>query len=488
MEVAMKRNCLLKLLLAAVIFCSVSASAAALAANASPTPAPTVSISTDSDFTIDGSALTKYNGKASFATVPKGVRVIRGGAFSGNKTITTVYLPDSVEEIEGGAFENCSNLQTIVTSGNSRLSTIGANAFSGCPKLNTAFAFDVGSVSDSAFIQQTNAPKASPTPNAKATALPASRPTAAVSASPIPASSISGYDDFKIIMQPFSVSAAAGDPVSFSVLAFCYGGVQYQWLYSRDGNDWREIKSNSSTFHGSATNELSFNVSPANAKYSFRCRVSDGSRVVISNAVSVLPVNGSPAVLPGFPAETADDSFGAPSTIGAWQETNTSVTIIWAPVEMASSYELYRSDNGGPAELIAVLTDYSYLDTGLDLLGNDYSYAVAAVAQTEGKTIRSEMSDEVQAEKLVTVQNGIELDGVGYIFTADGAVVIAYKGTASSLVIPASVQKGNLTYPVIGIGPNVFRGNKTLKTISLPNTIRVIETGAFAYCNAMIDH
>ena len=49
-------------------------------------------------------------------------------------------------------------------------------------------------------------------------------------------------------------------------------------------------------------------------------------------------------------------------------------------------------------------------------------------------------------------------------------------------------KKGNLTYPVIGIGPNVFRGNKTLKTISLPNTIRVIETGAFAYCNAMIDH
>ena len=486
----MKRNCLQKLLLAAAVFFFVSAPAAVLAANAAPTPAPTVSISTDSDFTIDGSALIKYNGKASFATVPKGVRVIRGGAFAGNKTITTVYLPDSVEEIEGGAFENCSNLQTVVTSGNSKLSAIGSSAFSGCPKLNTAFAFDVGSVSDSALTQHTNAPKASPkpTPAVKATALPAARPTAAVSASPIPASSLAGYDDFKIIMQPLSVPAAAGDPVSFSVLALCDGDVQYQWLYSRDGSDWPEIKSNSSTFHGAATNELSFMVSPANAKYSFRCRVSDGSRVLISNIVSVLPVNGSPAVLPGYPAETADDFFGAPSTIGAWQETDTSVTIIWAPVEMASSYELYRSDNGGAAELIAVLTDYSYLDTGLDLLGNNYSYAVAAVTQAEGQVIRSELSDEVQAEKLVTVQNGIELDGVGYIFTADGAVVIAYKGTASNLIIPASVQKGNLTYPVIGIGPNVFRGNKTLKTISLPNTIRVIETGAFAYCNAMIDH
>ena len=181
----MKRNCLQKLLLAAAVFFFVSAPAAVLAANAAPTPAPTVSISTDSDFTIDGSALIKYNGKASFATVPKGVRVIRGGAFAGNKTITTVYLPDSVEEIEGGAFENCSNLQTVVTSGNSKLSAIGSSAFSGCPKLNTAFAFDVGSVSDSALTQHTNAPKASPkpTPAVKATALPAARPTAAVSAS-----------------------------------------------------------------------------------------------------------------------------------------------------------------------------------------------------------------------------------------------------------------------------------------------------------------
>ena len=57
-----------------------------------------------------------------------------------------------------------------------------------------------------------------------------------------------------------------------------------------------------------------------------------------------------------------------------------------------------------------------------------------------------------------------------------------------TLTIPSTIPIGNKTYTVIGIGPNVFRGNKTLKTISLPTTIRVIETGAFAYCNAMIDH
>ena len=77
---------------------------------------------------------------------------------------------------------------------------------------------------------------------------------------------------------------------------------------------------------------------------------------------------------------------------------------------------------------------------------------------------------------------------MGYTITPDGAVVSAYKGWATALTIPSTISIGNKTYTVIGIGPNVFRGNKTLKTISLPTTIRVIETGAFAYCNAMIDH
>ena len=59
----------------------------------------------------DGTELIKYNGGASFVSVPDGVRVIRGGAFAGNRNVVTVYLPDSVVEIEGGAFENCANLQ-----------------------------------------------------------------------------------------------------------------------------------------------------------------------------------------------------------------------------------------------------------------------------------------------------------------------------------------------------------------------------------------
>ncbi len=437
----------------------------------------------------DGTALIKYNGSASFVSVPDGVRVIRGGAFAGNRNIATVYLPDSVVEIEGGAFENCANLQNVITSGNSKLSSIGANAFAGCPLLNTSFAFDVGSGVDSgAFYQKPAAPAtakpAQPTP--RPTSRPDSHAPVKATQTPVPVIGDSVYSDFWIIQQPESIRAAEGDYVSFTVWAVSSNDIQYQWQKSTDGEDWEDINSQSSTFHNVNTNTLSFYASPGSAKWMFRCVVINGERALLSSVASLWLQNAESGSSDG----TEDRPFGAPYAVGAWQQTDTAVLIIWNPVELATGYELYRIVNGGSPELIKTLADYSYLDTGLDLPNNRYSYAVAAIIRypDTGETLRSELSAVAETEIIPGVQDGIELNGVAYTFTPDGAVVTAYKGNASSLVIPASVQKGNLTYTVVGIGPNVFRGNKTLKTISLPNTIRVIETGAFAYCNAMIDH
>ena len=442
----------------------------------------------------DGNALIKYHGSASFVSVPDGVRVIRGGAFAGNRNVVTVYLPDSVAEIEGGAFENCANLQNIITSGMSKLSVIGSNAFAGCPLLNTSFMYDIvdGDISDSAFYQPTAAPTVQPAqPGATPTVRPGSRPAATASPTPVPVSGASPYDDFRITRQPVSVQAAEGDYVAFTVSAVGrYAVLLYQWQRSSDGEKWEDINSRSTAFRGVTTDTLGFAVTRGSAKLMYRCVVIDGNRALSSDAVSVLVVEREPVPQIEFSAATENQALYAPSTIGAWQETATSAIIIWSPAEQAQSYALYRSMNGGKPELIKILTDYSYTDTGLDFLGNDYSYSVASLMTLPNseKTVRSELSDSAQVEKISTVQNGAELNGVGYTITPDGAVVTGYKGRATALTIPPTIPVGNKTYTVIGIGPDVFRGNKTLKTISLPNTIRVIETGAFAYCNAMIDH
>lgn len=442
----------------------------------------------------DGTALIQYHGSASFVSVPNGVRVIRGGAFAGNRNIVTVYLSDSVVEIEGGAFENCANLQNIITSGMSKLSVIGSNAFAGCPLLNTSFMYDVvdGDISDSAFYQPTAAPTVQPAhPAATPTVRPGSRPAATASPTPVPVNGVSPYEGFRITRQPVSVQAAEGDYAAFTVSAVGrYTVLLYRWQKSSDGVNWEDINSRSTAFRGVTTDTLGFAVTPGSAKLLYRCVVIDGERALSSNTVSVLVVEREAVPQIEFSAAAENQALYAPSTIGAWQETATSAIIIWIPAEQAQSYALYRALNGGEPELIKILTDYSYTDTGLDFLGNDYSYSVASLMTlpNSGKTIRSELSGPAQVEKIPTAQNGAELDGVGYTITPDGAVVSAYKGRATALTIPSTIPIGNKTYTVIGIGPNVFRVNKTLKTISLPTTIRVIETGAFAYCNAMIDH
>ncbi len=69
--------------------------------------------------------------------------------FKGNTSIKTVVLPIYVTEIPDGAFEGCTNLESIIAFGVTR---IGANAFKGCTSLK-AFAIDnkVTALGENAF-------------------------------------------------------------------------------------------------------------------------------------------------------------------------------------------------------------------------------------------------------------------------------------------------------------------------------------------------
>lgn len=61
------------------------------------------------------------------------VKEIRGFAFSYNKTLTSVQLPDSITKIGGYAFHECTALKSINFP--KSLETIGENAFDGCSGL-----------------------------------------------------------------------------------------------------------------------------------------------------------------------------------------------------------------------------------------------------------------------------------------------------------------------------------------------------------------
>lgn len=59
------------------------------------------------------------------------------------------------------------------------------------------------------------------------------------------------------------------------------------------------------------------------------------------------------------------------------------------------------------------------------------------------------------------------------------ATITGYKGSASSLAIPSTIDG----YTVTKIGESSFRNNINLKVITMPNTIKTVENSAFANCS-----
>lgn len=88
-----------------------------------------------------------------------------------------------------------------------------------------------------------------------------------------------------------------------------------------------------------------------------------------------------------------------------------------------------------------------------------------------------------------------EVDGIYYniLSEEDKTVEVTFKGstytsytneyTGSVVILPSSVTYDNVTYSVISIGANTFRGCKTLTDVQIPNSVTSIGSYAFYYCN-----
>lgn len=82
-----------------------------------------------------------------------------------------------------------------------------------------------------------------------------------------------------------------------------------------------------------------------------------------------------------------------------------------------------------------------------------------------------------------------------YISTEDGfsykplslneVVLLAYQNEEASVKIPLSIAIDNTTLKVVEIGEDAFRGKKSLQSIDIPNTIRIIGKNAFEGCKGL---
>ena len=85
------------------------------------------------DFYISGRILVRYMGNEEQICIPKGVEIIGERCFYGKEQLKTVICPESLSEIREQAFSGCVTLQNIIL-GN-RLKRVEREAFADCKKL-----------------------------------------------------------------------------------------------------------------------------------------------------------------------------------------------------------------------------------------------------------------------------------------------------------------------------------------------------------------
>lgn len=99
-----------------------------------------------------------------------------------------------------------------------------------------------------------------------------------------------------------------------------------------------------------------------------------------------------------------------------------------------------------------------------------YSFAIAAMALMCSVTAQA-------GDKFV-------VDGLQYEIMDDGSGVQVTKSTESSgyagdITVPATVKNGNVTYKVVAVGKDAFRRCASIKSVTLPNTVQIIDGYAF---------
>lgn len=82
-----------------------------------------------SDFTITDGVLTGYTGSAKNVVIPDGVKVIGEGSSVFGNNIESVTIPASVTEIADYAFNGCAGLKSVTFADGSQLNRIGGSAF-----------------------------------------------------------------------------------------------------------------------------------------------------------------------------------------------------------------------------------------------------------------------------------------------------------------------------------------------------------------------
>lgn len=132
------------------------------------------------------------------------------------------------------------------------------------------------------------------------------------------------------------------------------------------------------------------------------------------------------------------------------------------------------------------------------ILSLDFKISQTAKAgESFNVTISSEKGDVIDrnlneivlsAAGKVEVSNGKTITPISdfeYTLGKDGIIITAYIGTKEDVALGESYEIGGKTYSVVEIGESAFEGNKKVKSVSIPATVKAIGDYAFYDCTSL---
>ena len=161
----------------------------------------------------------------------------------------------------------------------------------------------------------------------------------------------------------------------------------------------------------------------------------------------------------------------------AWVDFG-SVKLTWEETDRHITFHVYASDKEGYETLGTDVREYTVTREET----TEVTITIVPVARdSQGQTVEGEGTQiTVSLDKEKYTVNELEYQ------LKDGTVTVAkYYGSDASVTVDEKMP--GTDYTVTAIGPQAFKGNTTLKSIDLPDTIELIDEEAFADCTALCE-
>ncbi len=408
-----------------------------------------ISITIPNSVTNIGREAFYYCSNLSSVTIPNSVTSIGWGAFSDCSSLTSATISNSLTSIESGLFSDCSHLQSVIIPNS--VTSIGDYAFYGCSGLTSVtIPNSVTNIGDDAFYGCSGLTSVTIPNSVTSIGWGAFSDCSSLTSITIP-NSVTSIDGGAFDCENATIYCEAErKPKGWESywcdcheivwdVQFGEGDFEFSYNKSSDGNTAKLVK-----YNGKADSVLIKGAVLIDNTYYKITHINDGA---FSNCANLKSVKLSSEII-----EIGESAFNNCSSLECIDIPITVKRIGKSAFQNCTKSTIYCEAESKP-----------------DGWDSDWNY-------NGGKVFWNTLRQIGKNDDFVFEYNS----------TQDGntAILVKYKGDSESVSVP-SVIIDSVEYTVIYIDNEAFIGNKSIKTVKLPTTLRGFGKNVFKNCTAL---